>query len=125
MARILIVDDSPFSRRKLREILESAGHAVLEAADGLSALERYALEKPQVVLLDMTMSGMHGLDVLEKLRQVEPPASVIVVSADIQEPVQREARAKGALDFLAKPLDGKTILGSVARILSEAPHGPR
>lgn len=125
MAKIMIVDDSPFSRRKLREILEGAGHAVLEAGDGLSALERYALDNPEVVLLDMTMAGMHGLDVLEKLRQAQPPARVIVVSADIQEPVQREARAKGALDFLAKPLDGKTILGSVARILAEAPRGPR
>lgn len=123
MASILIVDDSPFSRRKMREILESAGHTVLEAGDGLAALERYGLEKPALVLLDMTMAGMHGLDVLAKLRELSPPAAVIVVSADIQEPVQREAREKGASGFLQKPLRRETILRAVDDALVRDSHG--
>lgn len=123
MARILIVDDSPFSRRKLREVLESEGHAVLEAGDGLAALERYGIEKPSVVLLDMTMEGMHGLDVLAKLREFDPPATVIVVSADIQAPVQRAAQEKGAFGFLGKPLRKEAILEAVEAALQGGSHG--
>lgn len=122
MAKILIVDDSPYSRRKMRELLESAKHVVVEAGDGLSALERYALEAPAVVLLDMTMLGMHGLEVLEKLRQLQPPATVVIVSADIQDPVQREAKAKGARAFLHKPAKPEEILKAVEAALQEAPY---
>ena len=65
--KILLVDDSAMARRSARQILESAGYAVAEAEDGLIALERYFLEKPDLVLLDLVMKGMNGLDVLSKL----------------------------------------------------------
>ena len=65
-------------------MLEAAGYEVVEAEDGLSALERFAVEKPDVVLLDLVMKGMYGLDVLAKLREMDPQVKVIVVSADIQ-----------------------------------------
>jgi chemotaxis protein CheC len=85
-AKILVIDDSGLARRNLRRILEGAGHDVVEAQDGMAALEMYFSEKPEVVLLDLVMSGMYGLDVLKKLRQLDPAARVIVVSADIQTP---------------------------------------
>ena len=66
--KVLIVDDSGLARRSTRRALESAGYQVVEAEDGLSALESYFVEKPAVVLLDLVMRGMYGLDVLEKLR---------------------------------------------------------
>ena len=65
--KVLIVDDSALSRRTLRRILESAGYEVVEADDGMTALEVYFLEKPNLVLLDLVMKGMYGLDVLVKL----------------------------------------------------------
>ena len=83
-AKVLIVDDSSLTRRNLRQILETAGCAVVEAENGLDALERYFLEKPDVVMLDLVMRGMYGLDVLQKIRELDPRARVIVVSADIQ-----------------------------------------
>ena len=83
--RVLVVDDSALSRRTLRQILEPAGYDVAEAEDGLSALERYFLEKPDVVLLDLVMKGMMGLDVLDKLHQLDPKVRAIVLSADIQD----------------------------------------
>ena len=83
-AKILIVDDSGLARRTLGQILESAGYEVAEAEDGFNALERYFLEKPDVVMLDLVMKGMYGLDVLTKLRELDRDAKVIVVSADIQ-----------------------------------------
>jgi len=83
-AKILIVDDSALSRRTLRRILETAGYEVVEAGDGMTALEMYFLEKPALVLLDLVMKGMYGLDVLVKLREMDPKALVVVASADIQ-----------------------------------------
>ena len=83
-AKVLLVDDSGLARRSTRRLLEQAGYDVVEAEDGLSALERFAVDKPDVVLLDLVMKGMYGLDVLEKLREIDPAARVIVVSADVQ-----------------------------------------
>ena len=65
-AKVLIVDDSALARRTLRQILEAAGYEVAEAEDGLNALERYFLEKPDVVMLDLVMKGMYGLEVLDE-----------------------------------------------------------
>jgi two-component system chemotaxis response regulator CheY len=78
MAKILIVDDSAMSRRILRTILESAGHQITEAEDGMVALEKYYLEKPDVVLLDLIMKGMFGMEVLKKIRRMDQTARVIV-----------------------------------------------
>ena len=82
--RILIVDDSGLARRRARAILEAGGYEVIEAADGIAAIERYFVDKPDVVMLDLVMKGMYGLDVLTKLREIDPAARVIVVSADVQ-----------------------------------------
>jgi two-component system, chemotaxis family, chemotaxis protein CheY len=61
MAKILVIDDSSLSRRICHKILEEAGHAVTDATDGLAAIERYALDRPDLVLLDVTMAEMDGL----------------------------------------------------------------
>jgi two-component system chemotaxis response regulator CheY len=68
----------------------------VEVEDGLSALERYFLEKPNVVLLDLVMKGMNGLDVLKKPREMDSAARVVVVSADIQDSSRALAEAGGA-----------------------------
>ena len=115
--RILVVDDSGLARRSVRLILERAGYEITDAVDGLSALERYALEKPDLVVLDLVMKGMYGLDVLTKLRQFDPDARVIVLSADIQTPSREAARAAGALTFLTKPLDEAELLAAVQAAL--------
>ena len=109
-AKILIVDDSALTRRSLRQILEGAGFEVAEAEDGLAAIERYFLEKPDVVLLDLVMRGMYGLDVLEKLRELDHDARVVVVSADIQSSSQELAVQAGAKAFINKPFDRDEIL---------------
>src|SRR6185295_8226623 len=96
-SRVLIVDDSSMSRRTVRGILESAGHEVTEAADGLAALERYFLEKPDLIILDMVMSGMYGIEVLQKLREIDAQAKIIVATADIQNSTREMARHAGSL----------------------------
>ena len=109
-ARILVVDDSGLARRRARSILEGAGYEVLEAEDGMSALERYFVSRPDVVVLDLVMKGMYGLDVLTKLREMDEFVKVIVVSADVQTSSQQLVSNAGASGFLVKPLEADQIL---------------
>ena len=117
-AKILVIDDSGLARKNLRRILVGAGHEVVEAQDGMAALEMYFAEKPDVVLLDLVMSGMYGLDVLRKLRELDPQARVVVVSADIQTPSRDLAREYGAAAFLSKPVEETEVLGAVSALLN-------
>ena len=116
-AKILLVDDSAMARRTTRQILEAAGYVVVEAEDGMTALERYFLEKPDVVLLDLVMKGMMGLDVLDKLHQLDPKVRAIVLSADIQDSSREMAAAGGARNFLSKPIDRASLLSAVSGVL--------
>jgi len=116
-AKVLIVDDSALARRSLRQILETEGYDVAEAEDGLTALERYFLEKPDVVLLDLVMRGLYGLDVLKKLRELDPEARVVVVSADIQTSSQQMVEEAGAKLFVSKPFDRQEIVGALKTAL--------
>ena len=116
-SKILLVDDSALARRSVRQMLEGAGYEVAEAADGLIALERYFLEKPDLVVLDLVMNGMMGLDVLQKLHEMDPKVLAIVVSADIQQSSREMAVAGGARDFLNKPVDRASLLSAVSRVL--------
>lgn len=119
-AKVLIVDDSALTRRSLRQILETAGCEVLEAENGLEALERYFLDKPDVVMLDLVMRGMYGLDVLQKIRELDPRARIIVVSADIQTSSQDLAGEAGAAGFINKPFDRADILSALDAALAGA-----
>jgi len=116
--KVLVVDDSALSRRTLRQILEPAGYEVAEAEDGLSALERYFLDKPDIVLLDLVMKGMYGLDVLTKLRELDADAKVVIVSADIQTSSHELVEAAGARAFVNKPFDRAEILNTLASVLA-------
>src|SRR6187431_1930657 len=113
MAKILVVDDSGLSRRTSRRILESAGHAVADAADGLTALEKYALDRPDLVLLDVTMAEMNGLEVLKQVRTMDPKAVVVMATADVQTSTRTLAAAGGASGFVVKPFAADAVLGSV------------
>jgi two-component system chemotaxis response regulator CheY len=120
-AKILVVDDSGLARRRARTILEGAGFEVLEAEDGMAALESYFVVRPDVVLLDLVMKGMYGLDVLSKLRELDPMAKVIVVSADVQTSSHTLVADAGASAFVVKPFEPDEIVAIVNSTLSEAP----
>lgn len=116
-ARILVVDDSSMARRSARAILETAGHEVIEASDGTTAIDRYSVEKPDLVLLDMVMSGMYGLDVLQKLREIDGQAKVIVVTADIQTSTREMVEQAGSCGFVTKPIRKEELLSLVNSVL--------
>ena len=115
--KILVVDDSAMSRRSLKRILESDGYTVVEAEDGLSALETYHLERPDLVMLDMLMKGMYGLEVLAKLREMDANVRVIIVTADIQNSTKEMTMEGGALGFVNKPFAAGVVLETVSGIL--------
>jgi two-component system chemotaxis response regulator CheY len=117
---ILVVDDSGLARRRARTILEAAGFAVVEAEDGIAAIERYFVSRPDIVLLDLVMKGMYGLEVLAKLRELDPSARVIIVSADVQTSSHEMAAEAGGAGFLIKPLEAEAALPLIESILTEA-----
>jgi two-component system chemotaxis response regulator CheY len=118
-SKVLVVDDSLMSRRIVRGILEAEGHEVTEAADGLAALERYSVEKPDLVLLDMVMVGMYGIQVLQKLREIDAQARVIVTTADVQNSTREMATQAGSRGFVNKPIKKEELLGLVNSVLGE------
>ena len=119
--KILIVDDSALSRRTLRRILEGAGYSVVEAAEGFAALEMYFIEKPKAVMLDLVMTGMYGLEVLSKLREMDHDARVIIASADIQSSTRTLAEEAGACAVINKPLVASEVVDALNKVLSGGP----
>lgn len=119
MAKILIVDDSAYARRIHRKILESAGYEVVEASSGLGAIESFGLERPDAVLLDLSMEDLGGLQVLQQIRTMNPKAPVLVVSADVQRSTTDRVRAAGASGFVAKPVTPDSLLASVGSLVND------
>ena len=123
MAKILVVDDSGMSRRTLRKILEPSGHQISEAEDGIAALDQYYIDTPDLVLLDLTMTGMYGIDVLTKLREMDSEARVIVASADIQSSTRTMVKEAGANAFINKPFVVDQVLNAVSSALRGGVNG--
>ncbi len=106
MNRLLIVDDALIMRMKIREIATRAGWTVVaEAANGADAVRLFGEHRPDLVTLDMVMPEMDGLAALRAIRESDPAANVVMVSAVNQKDKLRECIAAGALDFIVKPFD--------------------
>lgn len=120
MSKVLVVDDSGYARRVHRGILESAGHTVLEASTGMTAIETYSLEQPDLVLLDLSMADLGGLDVLKTLCQIDEKAKVIVLSADVQRTTEEAVMAAGARRFLSKPANAEQLVKTVVAVAGDS-----
>jgi DNA-binding NtrC family response regulator len=113
---ILVVDDDPYIQETLKDRLESLGYRVLLAADGQQALELLEHQDPQLVLLDIEMPGMKGLDVLKEIRRKERDVPVIMITAYGSIDLAVQAMKEGAYDFIPKPFDP----GHVALVVEKA-----
>jgi DNA-binding NtrC family response regulator len=109
MSRILIVDDEAPIREVLSTFLEEIGYEAHALADGESAINWLREEKPDLILLDVRMPGMSGLDVLKNARQLYPEMPVIMISGYADEDLAREALQEGAYDFFLKPFELSVI----------------
>lgn len=102
--KVMIVDDAMFMRRVIRKNLEEIGCSdVIEAENGEEAMKLYHQEKPHLILLDITMPGMSGVEVLEEIMKEDPLQKVVMCSAVGQEMMIQKAIMAGALDFIVKP----------------------
>lgn len=105
MPRVLVVDDEADAVELLQEFLVAKGYEVLTATDGEEALRKVREERPHLILLDVRMPGMNGLEILRRVRQIDQEVGVIMVTAVNEEETGREALALGAFDYIVKPLD--------------------
>ena len=102
--KILIVDDAMFMRNIIRKILKEDGYTqVWEAQDGEHAMELFREISPDLVLLDITMPGISGIEVLEEIQREDPQSRIVMCSAVGQEQMIQQAVMLGAKDFIVKP----------------------
>ena len=115
--KILVVDDSGLARRLTRKMLEDLGYDVEEASSGPQALEQYALGQQDLIVLDMLMVGMYGLEVLQKLKELNPAVPVIIATADIQRTTRDQVKEAGASAMVNKPVDKDELAEILALVL--------
>jgi CheY-like chemotaxis protein len=118
--RVLVVDDLEENRAVVRDMLGQLGFEVCEAADGLEALERIQSLRPDLILMDMVMPNVDGLEAIRRLRQRPDSAElpVITVSASASSCDEESALAAGANAFLPKPIHEPTLIAQIGSLLS-------
>jgi DNA-binding response OmpR family regulator len=109
MPRILVVDDEPDFVELLQEFLTAKGYEVISATDGEQAIRKVKEDRPHLILLDVRMPRMNGLEVLKQVREIDHEVGVIMVTAANEEETGRQALALGAFDYIVKPVDFKYL----------------
>ena len=118
MVKILIVDDSKFMRTKIRKLLELEGHSIVgEASSGEEAIKLYASLQPDLVTMDIVMPAPGGIECLQKIRDFDPEARIIMVSAVGQDSMIIDAIKFGAKGYVIKPFKDKQVIQVVDRVL--------
>ena len=118
MAKILIVDDAAFMRMMIKDILTKNGYEVAaEAENGQKAVEKYTEVRPDLVLMDITMPEMDGIQSLKKIKELDGAANVIMCSAMGQQAMVIEAIQSGAKDFIVKPFQAERVLEAVKKVV--------
>lgn len=116
--RILIADDAAFMRKMIRSTLSTAGYEnFLEAQNGAEAVRLFAAENPDLVMLDVTMPEMDGLEALRRIMAISPAAKVLMCSAIGQDGTIMEAIRSGASDFIVKPFKKEQLVDIVTNLL--------
>jgi two-component system, chemotaxis family, chemotaxis protein CheY len=123
MRRLLVVDDALFMRKLIRGVAAEAGwEVVAEASNGQEGVALYAQHKPDLVTMDLVMPVMGGLEALRKIRELDPKAQVVVVTALDQKQALMDSIRDGALDFIVKPFERSRVLNLLIK-LGSAPGG--
>ncbi len=118
MAKFLVVDDAAFMRMRCVKLLKEQGYETVEAENGLQAVEAYQREKPDGVLMDITMPEMDGLEALRRILAIDPAARVAMVTAVGQQAIVLEALKVGARDFVVKPFQGPRVIEAAHKLLT-------
>ena len=119
MKRVLVVDDAAFMRMAIKRILDGNGFEVVgEAENGAIAVKKYKELKPDIVTMDVTMPEMTGIEALKSIREFDPEAKVIMVSAMGQEGMVRETIMLGAKSFIVKPFKNDHVIQTLNKVLA-------
>lgn len=119
MADVLVVDDAIFMRMTIKKMLEANGHVMVgEAGDGREAVTKFKEHRPDVVLLDITMPEMNGIDALKCIKEIDPAAKVVICSAMGQQAMVAQAIQYGAKDFIVKPFEEDRLIAAIEKVLS-------
>lgn len=114
--RILICDDAAFMRMMIKDILTKNGYEVAaEAENGIKAVEKYNETKPDLVMMDITMPEMDGIQALKKIKEADGSANIIMCSAMGQQAMVIESIQSGARDFIVKPFNQDRVLEAVKK----------
>lgn len=117
LIKVLIVDDAAFMRLAIRKVLEKNGFEVVgEAENGLVGISKYQECRPDIVTMDITMPDMTGIEALKKIRQLDPKAKIVMVSAMGQESMVRESIINGAKSFIVKPYKEDHITQTLTKV---------
>lgn len=117
MGKILVVDDAAFMRMRSTRLLEEAGYQVVEAENGEEAVAKYQAEQPDLVLMDITMPIMDGIQATTAIKQKDPNAKIVMVSALGQQSMVMAAVKAGARDFIVKPFQPERVMEVVRRFV--------
>ncbi|MFZ3172501.1 MAG: response regulator [Carboxydocellales bacterium] len=117
MPKILIVDDAAFMRLRVAKLLTENGYEVLEAGDGQEGVEQYKNNKPDMVLMDITMPIMDGITAVQEIKKHDPNAVVVMCSALGQQTMVMNSVKAGAKDFIVKPYQPEKILETIKRFI--------
>lgn len=115
---ILVCDDAAFMRMMIKDILSKNGYNIVgEAENGAKAVEKYVETKPDLVLMDITMPEMDGIQALKKIKETDPGAKIIMCSAMGQQAMVIESIQSGAKDFIVKPFQPDRVLEAVKKVI--------
>lgn len=109
MNKILVIDDENATLSMFQLFLEAYGYRVLTAQDGASGLEIFESEKPSVVITDIKMPGMDGLEILQKIKEIDPKTEVIVITGHGDTDLAEQALKFNAVDFIPKPIKKEAL----------------
>jgi CheY-like chemotaxis protein len=123
MSNVLVVDDSPVDQELAASLLEEKGHGIVLAGNGKEALERIAAEAPDLIVTDLQMPEMNGLELVEAVRARYPRIPVVLVTAQGSEEIAAAALRAGAASYVPKRNLGKDLLPTLERVLGVAPGG--
>ncbi len=119
MARILVVDDAAFMRLNIKQMLDANGHEMVgEASNGIEAVEIYPKVKPDIVLMDITMPEMNGIEALKRIKVLDPDSKVIICSAVGQQVMVAESIKYGAETFIVKPFTKDVLLAAIDKVIT-------
>lgn len=115
---VLVCDDSMLIRAQLRDFIQglNKGITVVEASDGVKAVEMYRQHRPRLVLLDIVMPNEDGLECLKQIKEMDPDANVVIVSSSGTKQILKEALQAGAVDFIQKPWSEELVAKIIDRV---------